>query len=76
MKNTTKDTQNLNDDLVQIFIPKRYKEDDARTVSVNGKYKTIPTGKQFYVERCFAEVIQNSILADETAEKYKKSVCK
>ena len=76
MKNTTKDTKSPENKLVPIFIPKRFKEDDVRTVSVNGKYKTIPTGKQFYVERCFAEVIQNAMIADEMAEKYKRTVCK
>ncbi|MBE6718061.1 MAG: hypothetical protein E7574_02235 [Ruminococcaceae bacterium] len=75
MKNT-KDTQNTQNELVPIFIPKRSKDDEVRTVSINGRYKTIPTGKQFYVERCFAEVIQNSIYADEAAEKYKKSISK
>ena len=76
MKNTIKDKQNVLNELVPIFIPKRYKEDDVRTVSVNGKYKTIPTGKQFFVERYFAEAIQNSMIADEMAEKYKRTVCK
>ncbi len=55
--------------LVPIFIPKRFKDDDVRTVSVNGKYKTIPTGKQFFVEPCFAEAVDNALLADELAEK-------
>jgi len=57
--------------LVPIFIPKRFKGDDVRTVSVNGKYKQIPTGKQFFIERCFAEVVANSILAENDAEEYK-----
>ena len=65
-----------NNDLVPIFIPKRYKDDDVRTVSVNGRYKNIPTGKHFMVERCFAEVVANALLADERAEKFKNSVMK
>ncbi len=62
--------------MVPIFIPKRFKGDDVRTVSVNGKYKNIPTGKQFFIERCFAEVVSNALLADELAEKFKNSVVK
>ncbi len=62
--------------LVPIFIPKRFKGDDLRTVSVNGKYKQIPTGKQFFVERCFAEVVANSILAENCAEEYKARTAK
>ncbi len=62
--------------LVPIFIPKRFKGDDVRTVSVNGKYKQIPTGKQFFVERCFAEVVANSILAENTAEDFKARTAK
>lgn len=60
--------------LVPIFIPKRFKEDDVRTVSVNGIYKTIPTGKQFFLEPCFAEAVRNALLADENAEKFINSV--
>ena len=53
---------------VKVFIPKRFKGDDVRTVSVNGKYLRIPTGKEFEVERAFAEVIINAGIADEYAE--------
>lgn len=66
--------KNTNKDLVSVFIPKRFKGDDVRTVSVNGKYKHIPTGKQFFIERCFAEAVSNAMLADELAEKFKASV--
>jgi len=61
---------------IPVFIPKRFKGDDIRTVSVNGKYKQIPTGKHFFVERCFAEAVSNALLADELAEKYKSSLTK
>ena len=60
--------------LVPIFIPKRFKGDDIRTVSVNGKYKHIPTGKQFMIEPCFAEAVANACLAEDLAEIYKASV--
>ena len=62
--------------LIPVFIPKRYKDDDVRTVSVNGKYKTIPTGKQFFVEPCFAEAVHNALLADEIAERNINSFAK
>lgn len=65
---------NTKNNLVPVFIPKRFKDDDVRTVSVNGKYKTIPTGKHFMVEPCFAEAVNNALLADELAEKYISSV--
>lgn len=65
---------NTKTNLVPIFIPKRFKDDEVRTVSVNGKYKTIPTGKTFLVEPCFAEVIHNALLADEMAENYIQSI--
>ena len=67
--------KNTKNDMVPIFIPKRFKGDDVRTVSVNGKYKNIPTGKQFFIESCFAEVVNNALLADELAEKFKAEVC-
>ena len=59
---------------VPVFIPKRFKGDDVRTVSVNGIYKHIPTGKEFLVEPCFAEAVANAMLADQQAEKYINSV--
>lgn len=67
---------NNTNNLVSIFIPKRFKDDDVRTVSVNGKYKTIPTGKHFLVEPCFAEAVNNALLADEIAEKNISSLSK
>ncbi len=57
-------------ELVPVFIPKRFKGDDIRTVSVNGRYKQIPTGKTFLVERCFREAINNALLAEEHAEAF------
>ena len=60
--------------LVPVFIPKRFKDDDIRTVSVNGRYLQIPTGKQFMVERCFAEAVFRAELADDMAEKYIRTV--
>lgn len=67
---------NTNETLYPVFIPKRFKGDDIRSVSVNGRYKQIPTGKQFFVEKCFAEVIENAELADQAAEKFKKETAK
>ena len=66
--------KNTNKDLVPVLIPRRFKGDDVRTVSVNGKYKHIPTGKNFFIERCFAEAVSNALLADEMAERFKASV--
>lgn len=56
--------------LVPVFIPARFKGDDVRTVSVNGRFKSIPTGKQFYIEPCFAEAVSNALLADQQAERF------
>ena len=56
--------------LVPVFIPKRCPDDLVRTVSVNGHYKQIPTGKQFLVEPHFAEVVENALLADAVAERF------
>lgn len=61
---------------VEILIPKRFKGDDARTVSVNGRYLTIPTGRVFLVDREFAEVVFNASLADESAEKNRASLAR
>lgn len=65
-----------NKELVSVFIPKRFKDDEVRTVSVNGRYLNIPTGKPFLIEPCFAEAVNNALLADEMAEKYIASVVK
>ena len=59
---------------VEIFIPCRFKGDDARTVSVNGRYLTIPTGKAFLVSPEFAEVVFNASLADNEAEKHRTAL--
>lgn len=62
--------------LVPVFIPARFKGDDVRTVSVNGKYKHIPTGKEFYIEPHFAEAVENAMLADRAAEAFRASAAK
>lgn len=64
------------DKKVEVFIPKRFKGDDARTVSVNGRYLTIPTGRVFSVDREFAEVVFNASLADDDAEKNRAALSK
>lgn len=61
---------------VEVLIPKRFKGDDARTVSVNGRYLTIPTGRVFSVDREFAEVVFNASLADDDAEKHRAALAK
>ena len=61
---------------VKIFLSKRFKGDDVRTVSVNGRYVRIPTGKEFEVEPEFAEVIINAGLADEFAEKRREALAR
>ena len=73
MKNENTSAKNTSN-LVPVFIPKRFKGDDVRTVSVNGRYKHIPTGKQFLIEPCFAEVVKNASLAEDNAEAYRTAV--
>ena len=65
---TTKNTSTPT--LVSVFIPKRYPGDDVRTVSVNGCYKHIPTGKHFLIEPHFAEAVENALIADRAAEEF------
>lgn len=72
----TKSTPKTPTGKVEVFIPKRFKGDDARTVSVNGRYLTIPTGRVFSVDREFAEVVFNASLADDDAEKNRAALSK
>ncbi len=55
---------------VRIYIPKKSKADSERFVSVNGRTALIKTGEFVRVPRAFAEVINESIRADEEAERF------
>lgn len=57
-------------DVVPLFIPRRDKTDTQRYICVNGEAILVQTGKQVYVQRKFAEVIENSMSAEEKALAY------
>lgn len=55
---------------VPVFIPKTGPGDDARYIAVNGKRILVQTGKQVMLEPKYAEVIRNSLTAEEQAMAY------
>ena len=60
--------------LETVFIPKRDKHDDALFVAVNGRRMLVKKGESVSLPAPFAEVIRNSFLAEEQAEKFISSV--
>lgn len=55
---------------VTVFVPKRDRNDDALFVGINGKNYLIKKGESVNVPTEVAEVIENSLKAEEIAEKY------
>ena len=55
---------------VPVFIPKSGPGDDARFISVNGKRIMVKTNTQVMLEPKYAEVLQNSLSAEEEALAY------
>ena len=60
--------------LETVFIPKRDKHDDSLFVAVNGRRILVKKGESVSLPAHFAEVIRNSFLAEEQAEKFISSV--
>lgn len=67
MKNKTKPTTRT------VFVPKSCKNDDAVYVSVNGKPLLVKKGEPVELPVCFAEVLENSALAQSEAERFIES---
>lgn len=55
---------------VPVFVPKSGRDDDDLFVAVNGKRILIQKGKTVYLPPEFAEVVENSLMAQTDAEKY------
>ena len=60
--------------LETVFIPKKDKHDDALFVAVNGRRILVKKGESVSLPTPFAEVIRNSFIAEEQAEKFISSV--
>ena len=59
-----------------VFIPKLYKNDDSLFVAVNGKRILIKKGEQVDVPLQFAEVIKNSMAAQNEAQRFIEASCR
>ena len=59
-----------------IYIPKLYKNDDSLFVAVNGKRILIRKGEQVEVPVQFAEVIKNSLAAQNEAQRFIEASCR
>lgn len=53
-------TNQNNEKLVSVFIPKQSRNDTERFVAVNGERILVQTGKTVEIPERFAEVIRNS----------------
>ncbi len=60
----------MNNELVDIFIPRKNKWDTERYVAVNGVNMLIQTGRTVSVPRKFAEVVLESARSDAAAEAF------
>lgn len=58
------------EELVEVYIPKTNKTDTQRFVSVNGDNVLVQTGVRVAIKRKFAEVIDNSLIAEREADDY------
>lgn len=56
-----------------VYVPKTHKNDDAVYVSVNGKAILVKKGETVELPVCFAEVLENSALAQSAAERFIES---
>lgn len=57
-----------------VFIPRLSKNDDSLFVAVNGKRILVKKGEAVELPAPFAEVIENSVKAEEQAENFIASV--
>ncbi|MBR3975985.1 MAG: hypothetical protein IKJ88_09005 [Clostridia bacterium] len=60
--------------LETVFIPKKDKHDDSLFVAVNGRRILVKKGETVSLPAPFAEVIRNSFIAEQQAEKFISSV--
>ena len=56
--------------LVPVFIPKKDRTDDSAFVGLNGKFMQIKKGETVMVRPDVAELIENSRVQDEAAQRY------
>ncbi len=57
---SNKTTENKNEKLVSVFIPKQSRDDTERFIGVNGERILVQTGKTVEIPEKFAEVIKHS----------------
>ena len=57
----------INEELVNVFIPKQSRNDTERFVAVNGRTFMVPKGKDVKVPLPVYEVLMNARMAEEEA---------
>ncbi len=55
---------------VELYIPKKDKNDNELYVAVNGVRGMLQKGKTIYVSEAIAEVVRNSMTQEEKAEAF------
>ena len=70
MAKITPEAIDASEELVEVFIPKVSRTDAQRFISVNGERILVQTGVKVKIKRKFAEVIDNSLAADNEAAAY------
>jgi len=74
MKKQNVTAKKTTETLEPVFIPKKDKHDDSLFVAVNGRRILVKKGETVSLPAPFAEVIRNSFIAEEQAEKFISSV--
>lgn len=59
-----------NEDLVEVFIPKRNAHDDKQYIAVNGKRILVQKGKLLRLKPEFAEAVKNAQAQSDHAEEF------
>lgn len=67
---TRKPKKDPGEELVELFIPKKSRDDTERFLAVNGENVMVQTGVTVKVKRKFKEVYDNSVAQEAAAEEF------
>ena len=69
-RRTPKPKKDPGDEEVELFIPKKSRDDTERFLAVNGENVLVKTGIKVKVKRKFKEVYENSVAQEAAAEEF------
>ena len=67
---TPKPKKDPGEELVELFIPKKSRDDTERFLAVNGENVMVQTGVTVKIKRKFKEVYDNSVAQEAAAEEF------